>query len=231
MKDIKENVENIKSFDSFYSIYQPINKEKEALFYKKIELLKSLMIQTKSLYDLKLKELGKLDFDEIISKAHEIIKYVNMDIKYMMVDEFQDTNSTQYEIIKNALNKDSNLFVVGDSKQSIYSFQGAEIEVFNDAITDKSYISSVEPMDVNFRSDGVVLDNVNKIFEKLLKTNDEITLIKQNYEATPQALKVSKDEKTNIGTFRFLINSNVEQTEDNTNEFEQIAKFIVNIKY
>ena len=231
MKDIKENVENIKLFDSFYSIYQPINKEKEALFYKKIELLKSLMIQTKSLYDSKLKELGKLDFDEIISKAHEIIKYVNMDIKYMMVDEFQDTNSTQYEIIKNALNKDSNLFVVGDSKQSIYSFQGAEIEVFNDAITDKNYISSVEPMDVNFRSDGVVLDNVNKIFEKLLKTNDEITLIKQNYEATPQALKVSKDEKTNIGTFRFLINSNVEQTEDSTNEFEQIAKFIANIKY
>ena len=231
MKDIKENIENIKSFDSFYGIYQPINKEKEALFYKKIELLKSLMIQTKSLYDSKLKELGKLDFDEIISKAHEIIKYVNMDIKYMMVDEFQDTNSTQYEIIKNALNKDSNLFVVGDSKQSIYSFQGAEIEVFNDAITDKNYISSVEPMDVNFRSDGVVLDNVNKIFEKLLKTNDEITLIKQNYEATPQALKVSKDEKTNIGTFRFLINSNVEQTEDSTNEFEQIAKFIANIKY
>lgn len=231
MKDIKENVENIKSFDSFYGIYQSINKEKEALFYKKIELLKSLMIQTKSLYDSKLKELGKLDFDEIISKAHEIIKYVNMDIKYMMVDEFQDTNSTQYEIIKNALNKDSNLFVVGDSKQSIYSFQGAEIEVFNDAITDKNYISSVEPMDVNFRSDGVVLDNVNKIFEKLLKTNDEITLIKQNYEATPQALKVSKDEKANKGTFRFLINSKVEDSENDTNEFEQIAKFIANIKY
>ena len=231
MKDIKDNVENIKSFDSFYGIYQPINKEKEALFYKKIELLKSLMKEIKSLYDSKLKELGKLDFDEIISKTHEIIKNVDLNIKYLMVDEFQDTNTTQYEIIKNALNKDSNLFVVGDSKQSIYSFQGAEIEVFNDAITDKNYISSVEPMDVNFRSDGVVLDNVNKIFEKLLKTNNEITLIKQNYEATPQALKVSKDEKTNIGTFRFLINSNVEQTEDSTNEFEQIAKIIANIKY
>ncbi|OCL90850.1 UvrD-helicase domain-containing protein [Arcobacter porcinus] len=231
MKDIKDNVENIKSFESFYSVYSVINKEKEALFYKKIELLKSLMKEIKSLYDSKLKELGKLDFDEIISKTHEIIKNVDLNIKYLMVDEFQDTNTTQYEIIKNALNKDSNLFVVGDSKQSIYSFQGAEIEVFNEAITDKNYISSIEPMDINFRSDGVVLDNVNKIFEKLLKTNNEITLIKQNYEATPQALKVSKDEKTNIGTFRFLINSNVEQTEDSTNEFEQIAKIIANIKY
>ena len=231
MKDIKDNVENIKSFDSFYGIYQPINKEKEALFYKKIELLKSLMKEVKSLYDSKLKELGKLDFDEIISKTHEIIKNVDLDIKYMMVDEFQDTNSTQYDIIKNALKKDSNLFVVGDSKQSIYSFQGAEIEVFNDAIEDKNYIYSVEPMDVNFRSDGVVLDNVNKIFEKLLKTNDDITFIKQNYEATPQALKVSKNEKANKGTFRFLINSKVEDSENDTNEFEQIAKFIANIKY
>lgn len=231
MKDIKENVENIKSFDSFYSIYQEINQEKESLFYKKISLLKSLMKEVKSLYDSKLKELGKLDFDEIISKTHQIIKNVNLDIKYMMVDEFQDTNSTQYEIIKNALDKNSNLFVVGDSKQSIYSFQGAEIEVFNDAIEDKNYISSVEPMDVNFRSDGVVLENVNKIFEKLLKTNDEIMFIKQNYEATPQALRVSKDDKQTKGTFKFLINSKVEDSEDNTNEFEQIAKFIANIKY
>ena len=231
MKDIKDNVENIKSFDSFYGIYQPINKEKEALFYKKIELLKSLMKEIKSLYDSKLKELGKLDFDEIISKTHEIIKNVDLNIKYLMVDEFQDTNTTQYEIIKNALNKDSNLFVVGDSKQSIYSFQGAEIEVFNDAITDKNYISSIEPMDINFRSDGVVLDNVNKIFEKILKENSHITLIKQNYEATPQALKVSKEEKANKGSFKFLINSNVEDSENDTNEFEQIAKFIANIKY
>ena len=234
MKDIKPNVENIKSFDDFYGVYKPINQEKESLFYKKIELLKSLMKEVKSVYDAKLKELGKLDFDEIISKTHEIIKNVDLDIKYMMVDEFQDTNTTQYEIIKNALNKDSNLFVVGDSKQSIYSFQGAQIEVFNDAIEDKNYIYSVEPMDINFRSDGVVLDNVNKIFEKILKENSDLKLIKQNYEAIPQALKVSSEEKANKGSFKFLINSNVEgseDSEDTTNEFEQIAKFIANIKY
>ena len=234
MKDIKPNVENIKSFDDFYGVYKPINQEKESLFYKKIELLKSLMKEVKSVYDAKLKELGKLDFDEIISKTHEIIKNVDLDIKYMMVDEFQDTNTTQYEIIINALNENSNLFVVGDSKQSIYSFQGAQIEVFNDAIEDKNYIYSVEPMDINFRSDGVVLDNVNKVFEKILKENSDLKLIKQNYEAIPQALKVSSEEKANKGSFKFLINSNVEgseDSEDTTNEFEQIAKFIANIKY
>ena len=232
MKDLKESVENIKSFEKFYSIYQEIDETSEELFYKKIESLKSLLKQVKSLYDSKLKELGKLDFDEIISKTHEIVKKVNLDIKYMMVDEFQDTNSIQYEIIKDAMNQDSNLFVVGDSKQSIYSFQGAEIEVFNDAINDRNYISSIEPMDVNYRSDGVVLNHVNKIFKKLLNTDDEIKLIKQNYEATPQALKVSKDSKEEQGSFRFLINTNDKTIEeDDSNEYEQIAKFIANIKY
>lgn len=232
MKDLKESVENIKSFEKFYSIYQVIDGTSEELFYKKIEFLKSLMKQVKSLYDSKLKEFGKLDFDEIISKTHEIVGKVDLDIKYMMVDEFQDTNSIQYEIIKNAINEDSNLFVVGDSKQSIYSFQGAEIEVFNDAIDDKNYISSVEPMDINYRSDGTVLNNVNKIFKNLLKSNDEIKFIKQNYEATPQSLKVSKDSKEEQGSFRFLINTNDKTIEeDDNNEYEQIAKFIANIKY
>ncbi|MCT7464707.1 UvrD-helicase domain-containing protein [Aliarcobacter cryaerophilus] len=230
-RNLKNEINPIKDLDSYLGIYKAIDQEKEELFYKNIEYLKCLMQEVKSKYDYRLKELGKLDFDEIISKTHEIIKNVDLDIKYIMIDEFQDTNTIQYEIIINALNEDSNLFVVGDSKQSIYAFQGAQIEVFNDAIEDRNYISSIEPMDVNFRSDGVILDNVNKIFENLLKTNTEINEIKQNYEATPQALKVSNEEKSNKGSFKFLINSISEDTDDSTNEFDQIAKFIANIKY
>ena len=57
-----------------------------------------------------------------------------------MVDEFQDTNETQFDIVRNSCNLETNLFVVGDSKQSIYSFQGAEIEVFNNAVHDEHVI-------------------------------------------------------------------------------------------
>lgn len=232
MKHLKENIDNIKALDGFCTIYKSIDQNKEELFYKKIDLLKSLMIQIKSIYDAKLKELGKLDFDEIISKTHEIISKVNLDIKYMMVDEFQDTNSIQYDIVKNSLDKDSNLFVVGDSKQSIYSFQGAEIEVFNDAINDKNNIGSIEDMDVNYRSDGEVLQNVNKIFEKLLMPNEDIKIVKQNYEASPQALKVSKEEKASKGSFNFLISTKEYGNNDtDVSEYKKIAQFIANIKY
>lgn len=236
MKDIKENIENIKLFENFYSIYQAIDEKKEELFYRKIELLKSIMQDIKSLYDTKLKELGNLDFDEIIEKTFSVIKAVKTNIKYMMVDEFQDTNSLQYEIIKNSLNANSNLFVVGDSKQSIYAFQGAEIEVFNEAISDTNYISQIVPMDVNFRSDGVVLSSVNKIFSKILTKNEDITTIKQNYEAQAQDLKVSHTNKETQGSFSFLIKNNQTSSEndeeaEDSDEFEQIAKFIANIKH
>ena len=86
-------------------------------------------------HDAKLDELNKIDFDTIITKTLEIIPDVQTNFKYIMVDEFQDTNATQFEIVKNSCSADTNLFVVGDSKQSIYSFQGAEIEVFNDETT------------------------------------------------------------------------------------------------
>jgi len=220
-----------KYMDSIVGIYANIDDIREILFYKKISLLKGLMKQIKAMYDRTLHEAGKLDFDEIIFKTHQLIKDVKSNIKYMMVDEFQDTNSVQYEIIKGMLNENTNLFVVGDNKQSIYSFQGAEIEVFNDAIEDRTYLSSVEPMDVNFRSDGVVLEYINKIFANILKADDRLKLLKQNYEASPQALHVSSAEKEDKGSFHFLINpiDNASKQEEGS-EYAQIAKFIANIK-
>lgn len=87
-------------------------------------------------------------------------------------------------------------------------------------------------MDINYRSDGMVLKSVNEIFDEILKPLDGMRLLKQNYEASPQALHVSKDEKSVLGTFRFLINSKDKSDDENNdnNEYEQIARLIANIK-
>lgn len=236
-QSIKEEIQILKSFDSFASVYASIDQSFENLFYIKIEILKNLMSQMKQSYDAKLKEVGKIDFDEIIQKASQIAKLAPKNIKYIMVDEFQDTNSLQYQIVKDSMNETTNLFVVGDGKQSIYSFQGAQIEVFNNAIEDKSLIDSIEPMSVNYRSDGTVLKNVNTIFEKILTPNDSINLIKQNYEASFAKLTVSKSIKDNLGSFQFLLTKkdSLEETngDDETeeeNELMNIATFIANVK-
>lgn len=234
-KGIKKEIKELRELDNYISQYKMIDEQKENDFYTKIDELKTLMRQIKQSYDAKLQDEQKIDFDEIIQKASILAPLVPKTIKYMMVDEFQDTNELQYQIVKDSLSPNSNLFVVGDSKQSIYSFQGAQIEVFNDALEDKSKISSVEPMDINYRSDGVLLDNVNKIFEHILKPDESIKAIKQNYEATFQKLNVSKEEKKESGSFNFLITAkdktNDDEDEEDGDELENLANFIANIKY
>lgn len=222
----------VNELDSLVDIYSTIDTDLEALFFDKIDKIKILLHQIKKQYDARLEELGKIDFDTIITRTLDIISLVKTNFKYIMVDEFQDTNETQFEIVKNAMNKETNLFVVGDSKQSIYSFQGAEIEVFNNAVEDKKLFSSVEDMSMNYRSDGVVLKTVNAIFREVLKKDENLKIISQNYEAYPQDLKVSKPEKEEKGSFKFLITSQEyktnEQKKEETpiSEMETIANFV-----
>jgi ATP-dependent exoDNAse (exonuclease V) beta subunit len=223
-KAIKENIENIKTLEGFISIYSKIDTQKEALFFDKIKKIKTILHEIKSRYDARLTELGKIDFDTIISKTLEIIPHANTSFKYIMVDEFQDTNETQFAIVRSSMSEDTNLFVVGDSKQSIYSFQGAEIEVFNNAVEDKSLFSSIELMSTNHRSDGVVLEYVNKIFNALLQKNTHLKLISQNYEATPQELEVFKKERQVKGSFKFLVTA--QAYKEDANELDTIVSFI-----
>ena len=220
---IKKELES----STLLSVYSQIDANKEALFFDKIDKIQSLLHQIKDKYDAKLDELNKIDFDTIITKTLEIIPQVETNFKYIMVDEFQDTNAVQFEIVKNSMNEETNLFVVGDSKQSIYSFQGAEIEVFNDAVEDKNIFSSIEPMVKNHRSDGVVLDTVNKIFDPLLNTDENLKLIKQNYEAKAQNLEVFDKKRQNRGSFKYLITSQSYQEE--VDELDTIAEFISEI--
>ncbi len=212
-----------KELEKLIGVYAFIDEAMEQLFFTKITQLKTLLQSIKHHYDTKLQELGKIDFDTIITKTLAIISQVSLDYKYIMVDEFQDTNATQFAIIKHSMNKETNLFVVGDSKQSIYSFQGAQIEVFNNAIEDTNYFSSIEDMSQNFRSDRVVLDTINTIFKKLLQKEDHFKIIKQDYEATPQDLTTNKEG----GSFRFLITPSTD--EEPKDELESIALFVKNI--
>jgi len=227
LKEIKPNIDKIKLLDSFVEVYSYIDEEKEELFFQKIEEIKNILHQIKSKYDNRLVELGKIDFDTIITKTLELIPYANTDFKYIMVDEFQDTNEIQFEIVKKSMNKDTNLFVVGDSKQSIYSFQGAEIEVFNSAVENKDLFYSIEDMSKNHRSDGVVLNTVNDIFKIQLRKNPFLNMISPNFEASAQALEVFKESRAKKGSFKYLIST--DNDDEPINEVENIANFIAQI--
>ena len=121
------------------------------------------------LYQKKLKLNNALDFDDILFFAVKILeespeileKYQNR-FQYIMVDEYQDTNNSQYRFISMLAKKHKNICVVGDDDQSIYKFRGANIQNilnFEDTFPE----STVIKLEQNYRSTSTILDAANAV--------------------------------------------------------------------
>lgn len=123
-------------------------------------------------YQRKLTAAGALDFGDLLMKVVELFK-TNPDVlayyqdffKYVLVDEYQDTNHTQYTLTKALAAKHRNLCVVGDPDQSIYSWRGANIRnimEFERDFKDAKIIT----LERNYRSTQIILDASNKLIRK-----------------------------------------------------------------
>lgn len=126
------------------------------------------------LYDSYLKKFNILDFDDLIFLPTLLLKNYpesrnrwNTKIKYLLVDEYQDTNFIQYELIKLLSNKKSNFTFVGDDNQAIYSWRGANINNF--LLLKKDYdCLRIITMKRNYRSSGRILKIANKLIQNNL---------------------------------------------------------------
>ena len=118
-------------------------------------------------YNEHLEQSNALDFDDLLLQTlkllrrdKEVLDYLSSKFKYILVDEFQDTNAVQYNIIKLLAYKNCNLFAVGDDDQSIYGWRGAEIE--NILRFDKDFPSAkVYKLERNYRSTKSILSLAN----------------------------------------------------------------------
>ena len=82
-------------------------------------------------YQNNLKEENIIDFDDIILLSTKLVKNTNLNYKYIIIDEFQDTSLTRYNLIKEILDKtNANFLAVGDDYQSIYRFTGCDLYLF-----------------------------------------------------------------------------------------------------
>lgn len=124
-------------------------------------------------YDRTLKALGAMDFDDLIlltskllKNNSEVLDKYSKRFRQIMVDEYQDTNHTQFELIKLLSTYHGNVFVVGDDDQSIYSWRGAEIE--NILNFDKDFKNShIIKLEENYRS----VDEIVEASSKLIHNN------------------------------------------------------------
>ena len=124
------------------------------------------------MYEKKLRQANALDFDDLLLKTvlllgqHESIREtLNVQYRFLMVDEYQDTNRTQYRLIRQLTEKQQNLCVVGDEDQSIYGWRGADIQ--NILSFEKDYPTArVIKLEQNYRSTRNILDASGSLVSK-----------------------------------------------------------------
>ncbi len=132
-----------------------------------------------SAYQKQLKENNGLDFDDIImltaqlfQNFPQILEKYQSQFRYIMVDEYQDTNRAQYILINLLASKHRNLCVVGDDWQSIYRFRGADIQ--NILNFEKDYSETkVIHLEQNYRSSQVILDAAYGVISKNINRKDK----------------------------------------------------------
>ena len=129
------------------------------------------IIEIYRLYQKKLMDYNALDFDDLIMKTVQLLQsdgqvreYFQNKFRYVLVDEYQDTNYAQFVLTKILSDKYRNIMVVGDDDQSIYKFRGATIE--NILNFDKTYPdATVIKLEQNYRSTGNILDAANAVIK------------------------------------------------------------------
>lgn len=161
-----------------------------------------------SIYVKRLAQSNAMDFDDLLTKPIELFS-AHPDIlgryqdrfKYILIDEYQDTNHAQYTVTKMLAEKYNNICVVGDDAQSIYSFRGADISNILDFKQDYDNAKQI-PLEQNYRSsrsilqcaDSVIKKNKRQLDKTLWTDKDfgEPVILLDNYDDRDEANRVAQ---------------------------------------
>lgn len=218
LKDLaNENLENsIASVGNFISSFKnnskdslQIRKELETLRNEKNKKLEEIA-QLYEQYENFLVQNNLLDFDDLLMLTNKILqdqefaKEQSKKYNYITVDEYQDTNTLQYQILKKLCTSHENICVVGDDDQSIYGWRGAKIE---NILNFQEQFNSVKlvKLEKNYRSTNAILQAANELIEHnkkrlgktLICTKDEGEEIEilNNDDEKIEAFKIAKELK------------------------------------
>ncbi|AEB76853.1 DNA helicase PcrA [Clostridium botulinum] len=218
MKELNINDKDINEKE----IISKIGKQKDNLItaeeYKKRnerDFRKNKIADVYLLYQKKLKNSNALDFDDLIFKTVELFKknpdvleFYQNKFKYIMVDEYQDTNKTQYQLVKMLASAHRNIFVVGDDDQCIYQWRGADIKNILDFEVDYPEATVIK-LEENYRSKANILNAAN-------------TVIKHNSQRKNKVLRTQNSDGEKIKIYRAY--SDIDEGIFTANEIKRLIK-------
>jgi len=173
-------------------------------------------------YEKKKYEYNALDFDDLIEKVLELfakdketLKYYQNKFEYIFVDEFQDTNNSQYELIRFIAGNNQNVVAVGDADQSIYSFRGADIRNILNFEKDFPGCKTIK-LEQNYRSTSKILNAANELIANNLERKEK-NLWTENKDGSDIVYKEtsveSEESKFVIDTIKDLLNQGYKESD------------------
>lgn len=160
-------------------IVSMISKIKEEIkTLDEYSIMNKQIVEVYDKYNRTLLESNAMDFSDILLNTYkllqkpEILEKVQNKYKYIMIDEYQDTNNLQYKIIDLIARKSSNLCVVGDENQSIYGFRGANILNILNFETNYNNAKIIK-LEENYRSTTTILDAANELIKNNKSSKDK----------------------------------------------------------
>jgi DNA helicase II / ATP-dependent DNA helicase PcrA len=190
-KKVGEALSLMKNEDLSFDEYKALN-----IYDPSITDITNLMID----YQNKLEQSNSLDFDDLIALTIKLLRTnlkvkleYNERFKYIHIDEFQDTNTAQYHLVKLLNNAQDNVFVVGDEDQCIYGWRGANIKNISNFIKEFKN-TQIFKLERNYRSTKSIIEKANELIKHNTERIDK-KLWTDNIQGENVVLKNFSDDK------------------------------------
>ncbi|WP_413568771.1 ATP-dependent helicase [Bdellovibrio sp. HCB117] len=184
--NINDKMYPAKNFQSRISSAKMMGLSPEAFEKNAKRLMDAKTVEVYKAYEVEMKKANSLDFDDLLMKTYElfrmypdVLKMYQEKFRYIMVDEYQDTNHIQYLLVQMLAKAHRNLCVVGDEDQSIYSWRGADIKNILDFEKDFPEAKVVK-LEENYRSSANIVNAATAVIKNNSQRKDKTLFTSNN---------------------------------------------------
>jgi len=197
------------------------------LLKEAVHTIDKKMAEVYRLYETQMKDANALDFDDLLlktiqifEKEADVLDFYQNELKFIMVDEYQDTSFIQYKLIKMLSEKHRNLCAVGDEDQSIYSWRGANIE--NILNFEKDFPEAqVIKLEENYRSTKIIVAAASQVIQNNSQRKEK-TLFTQNQDGDKI---LAREVVSQYDEGKFVAQSIQQLMQDHSVSYDDIAVF------